>query len=49
MAAKLLKNNNLSIQQARYDLHIVTKITTIKKYSRIIWNWYDDLFSKGYR
>ncbi len=33
----------------RYDLHVVTKITTIKKYSRIIWDWYDDLFSKGYR
>ena len=77
MAAKLLKNNHLSIQQARadlqivdqivsaiknnamtitaweasgrYDLHVVTKITTIKKYSRIIWDWYDNLFSKGYR
>ena len=57
MAAKLLKNNNLSIQQARADLqivdqivlHVVTKITTIKKYSRIIWDWYDDLFSQGYR
>ncbi len=48
-----IKNNAMTITSweasGRYDLHVVTKITTIKKYSRIIWDWYDDLFSKGYR
>lgn len=32
MAAKLLKNNNLSIQQARADLQIVDQIVFSKGY-----------------
>ncbi len=45
--------NALSISlweaNGRYDLHIVTRITTIKKYFDIMSAWYDELYSEGYR
>ena len=33
----------------RYDLHVVTKMTTIRKYYTIITDWFDELYKFGYR
>ena len=33
----------------RYDLHITTRITTIQRFLNVIVEWYDNLYSFGYR
>ena len=33
----------------RYDLHIVVRTDTLKKYYTVISEWYDELYKAGYR
>ena len=48
-----IRNNSYRISgwetHGRYDTHLVTKMTTIEKFYKIVKEWYDELYSDGYR